>query len=76
MKNLCGNCKFWNHSATDRYLSEPWEEGVAFAECRRFPPTSGSQLDVTIEFFGRFPVTLSNEWCGEWKAIAKEDGKE
>ncbi|HYG91531.1 MAG TPA: hypothetical protein VD978_35355 [Azospirillum sp.] len=33
--------------------------------CRRFPP-----VVTPRDPDGRFPVTLSTDWCGEWKRDA------
>ncbi len=51
----CSQCKFWNASTAD--------EG----ECRRQPPQAISfRVGDDLKFETRFPVTASDDWCGEF----------
>lgn len=52
--DTCYFCCFW----IGQGLRERGPKGV----CRRFPPVVTSRRPD-----GAFPVTLSTDWCGEWK---------
>lgn len=50
----CYTCRFWEGQG----LRQRGPKGI----CRRFPPVVTSRAPD-----GRFPITLSTDWCGEWK---------
>jgi hypothetical protein len=52
--DTCYTCRFWEGQG----LRGRGPKGV----CRRFPPVVTPRNPD-----GRFPVTLSTDWCGEWK---------
>lgn len=62
----CYTCRFWEGQG----VRQRGPKGV----CRRFPPVVTSRSPD-----GRFPITLSSDWCGEWKrdvgqTVAAEPG--
>jgi hypothetical protein len=71
----CETCLWW-------YFSEPDTDnnGVDVGQCRRFPPLFAPSVighpdkDQVLNRFAagnvfnyRHPLTMSNDWCGEWK---------
>lgn len=52
--DTCYTCRFW----VGQGLRGRGPKGG----CRRFPP-----VVTPRDPDGRFPVTLSTDWCGEWK---------
>jgi len=53
----CAKCEYWNAKASD--------EG----ECRRQPPQAISfKVNEEVKFETRFPMTASDDWCGEFSA--------
>ncbi len=59
MKRLdtCYTCRFWEGQG----LRQRGPKGT----CRRFPPVVTPRSPD-----GDFPITLSTDWCGEWKRVA------
>jgi hypothetical protein len=58
----CSNCRFW----------APNDEDEAIAECHRHSPKA-VRLDVDLlSFDGVWPLTYSNDWCGEFEANFSE----
>ena len=58
-KHGCKACSWWKRSVT--------HEGPAhFGQCLVNPPRTSSQ---------KFPLTYSNEWCGEWVPIVELPGE-
>lgn len=53
----CGSCAHWNATSADK------------GQCRRQPPQAISfKVDDATQFETCFPVTASNDWCGEYEA--------
>lgn len=52
--DTCYTCRFWEGQG----LRGRGPKGV----CHRFPPVVTPRNPD-----GRFPVTLTTDWCGEWK---------
>ncbi|MBK4720689.1 hypothetical protein JJL56_17620 [Azospirillum sp. YIM DDC1] len=50
----CYTCLFWEGQG----IRQRGPKGL----CRRFPPQVTPR-----DTEGRFPITLSTDWCGEWK---------
>lgn len=51
----CGKCIYWNAMDSDK------------GECRRHAPqTIAFEVDEEIRFESKFPVTASNDWCGDF----------
>lgn len=73
MSESCVDCKFWDY---DEDLSDPPEAHPmlrsSYGLCRRFPPTVHPIAHVRSDEEAIFPVTEANNWCGEWKACAKD----
>jgi hypothetical protein len=55
-KHTCGNCKWW------ALLSDL---GRMAGECHRCPPKAAAASGGS----SNWPVTPSDEWCGEWSGI-------
>jgi len=70
MSESCENCQFWY----------PLDMGVV-GSCRRFPPKLVvGQADMEqatcvalIPGAWDYPVTDSDDWCGEWRCDGKQD---
>jgi hypothetical protein len=60
----CRDCLYWTFS---RSIDCEREEDVQ-AVCRRYPPTRIVN-DVELEEY--WPVTMYDDWCGEWKTSRK-----
>jgi len=60
MRESCEVCKFY----------EPYGNGEE-GRCRRHPPTMRfpDEYPINIEENRIFPVTHSDEWCGEFKGL-------
>lgn len=52
--DTCYTCHFWEGQG----IRQRGPKGT----CRRYPPTVTPRHND-----GRFPITLSNDWCGEWR---------
>lgn len=52
----CYTCRFWEGQG----IRQRGPKGV----CRRFPPVVTPRNPD-----GVFPITLTTDWCGEWKRI-------
>lgn len=52
--DTCYTCRYWEGQG----LRGRGPKGT----CRRLPPTITARAPE-----GRFPITLSTDWCGEWK---------
>lgn len=53
----CTSCKYWN--ATDS----------SKGECRRHAPqTVVFKVDEDVQFESSFPVTKSDDWCGDFES--------
>ncbi|WP_029006995.1 hypothetical protein [Azospirillum halopraeferens] len=57
----CYTCRFWEGQG----VRQRGPRGT----CRRLPPVVTSRSPD-----GRFPVTLSTDWCGEWKRDIGQPG--
>jgi len=57
MHERCENCRYWEY----------WD--AKFGGCRRYPPTDTREYwpDGTPRTHSP-PVTVSDDWCGEFKA--------
>lgn len=58
-RNACLSCKHFNTAA-----NEGRNIKADFGECRRYPPTIGTDGDGDTFYF--WPVIHSDEWCGEF----------
>ena len=63
-KESCEKCRFWDERAADGF-------------CRRNPPIIDPKEDLetvgTPDYFtGMWPMTLSDDWCGEWQGKVPE----
>lgn len=57
--DTCYTCHYWEGQG----IRQRGPKGV----CRRYPPVVTPRHND-----GRFPITLSADWCGEWRrAIAQ-----
>ena len=54
--DTCYTCRFWEGQG----IRQRGPKGV----CRRYPP-----VVTPRDPDGRFPITLSTDWCGEWKRV-------
>mgnify|MGYP006308757467 CR=1 FL=1 len=55
--NTCSKCTYWKALSGDN------------GECRRQPPQAISfKVQDDVKFETRFPVTASDDWCGEFSA--------
>lgn len=54
----CETCRFWKRD-------EMFPEST-YGECRRYPPTGNINLSES----SWFPLTVNEDWCGEWQARA------
>lgn len=52
--DTCYSCRYW--------IGFGIRERGPKGQCRRLPPTVTSRAPT-----GAFPVTHSNDWCGEWQ---------
>lgn len=51
----CNQCKFWKATEANQ------------GQCRRQPPQAISfRIGDDLKFETRFPVTASDDWCGEF----------
>lgn len=57
--DTCYTCHYWEGQG----IRQRGPKGV----CRRYPPVVTPRHND-----GRFPVTLSSDWCGEWRRAAME----
>ncbi len=57
----CGLCRFWvRHDEAD---------GLGF--CQAEPPTIiSSMVEEGVGYFGIWPVTAAEDWCGRYEAAA------
>ena len=68
----CGNCKFY-----DIANEESDDMGVAYSDCRRYPPqvfvglSDPNQLHDPGEYY--CPTVYAAHWCGEWKPAPEGD---
>jgi hypothetical protein len=51
----CATCRWWHR----------YEVGADDAECRRFPPVIPRFHDDGFPIQAAFPVTWTNDYCGE-----------
>ena len=63
----CENCRFWDLDGVFLVAAPDDEARDRFSECHRYPPTQGFFEEVDQNFIPRFPVTLNNQWCGEFQ---------
>lgn len=60
----CFTCRYW-------YLTEQGS-GTGNQTCRRYPPTVVAEIFKEKPYpnpeAGVWPVTSSDDWCGEWAA--------
>lgn len=56
-QQTCETCQHWQDNRRER--------GIPRGYCRRYPPTPCPE---DTECYGTFPVTISDECCGEWQA--------
>ena len=71
MSESCEKCKFWLFATKD--------EDYSYGDCRRFPPSLikgfNNQIKGEIDIWTMYqnPMTISVEWCGEYKKLSKVD---
>ena len=54
---VCSSCKYWNETKSSK------------GECRRHAPqTVVFKVDENIQFESSFPVTQSEDWCGDFES--------
>ncbi len=69
----CETCRFWallpdGDQADDPVVADA-DDGTRIGNCRRFPPKKADGAATVYESCGwACPVTVSDEWCGEWQA--------
>ncbi|NYZ12080.1 hypothetical protein HL658_05925 [Azospirillum sp. RWY-5-1] len=61
--DTCYTCRFWEGLG----MRGRGPKGV----CRRFPPVVTPRNPD-----GRFPLTLTTDWCGEWRRETGQAGAE
>lgn len=62
MAENCGACKFWKKAAS--VIVGQNKEG----ECHRYPPSLHLiPAPQGVMAMSKFPITLPEEWCGEFK---------
>ena len=66
MSEQCDGCRFWR-------LKEPLEGEykIVKGECKRYAPYSRVPPNWVIPH----PITLPDDWCGEFEAIRKAEEK-
>ena len=60
MKRQCNDCEYWEHLE----WSEVSDDEIG--ACHRHPPQAGDR-SFNYPAGDIFPVTCSEDWCGEWK---------
>jgi hypothetical protein len=55
----CASCLFWNNETQ-------FGDEITWGFCRRYPPRSGT--DAEGDDVALWPMTVADNWCGEWKA--------
>ena len=58
-EKFCKNCLFYMGLFFRMYRKNK----IEFGSCRRYPP----QIDNDIRIANLYPLTVSDEWCGEHK---------
>jgi len=54
----CSECTFWN------------ELDGSKGECRRHAPQMiAFEVDEEVQFESKFPITLQEDWCGDFERI-------
>lgn len=57
----CGACAYWNSL------------GDETGECRRHAPqTIAFEVDEEVKFESMFPMTASDDWCGDFSPASRE----
>lgn len=59
----CYSCRFWEGQG----IRQRGPKGI----CRRFPPVVTNRSPD-----GSFPITLTGDWCGEWKRVTGQAAEE
>lgn len=77
MKNLCGDCKFWQ-SFDDAQEDESVHDDAEVGTCRRFPPVwignhqieNNTVQELRVYAPGKWdqPVTTNYDGCGEFQS--------
>jgi len=61
VQQICNTCRYWRIEGSE-LASEPSQ----FGGCYRYAPRPG-QLSVKAKDPISWPVTYSDDWCGEWE---------
>ncbi len=73
MKKMCSTCKY--HDIEGFYRLHPGDEGNGMGNtglCRRRPPQITGPWDKNEFYFGFWPSTFEEAWCGEWSELVEE----